>query len=303
MKKVLFATTALVGFAGAAAAEVSLSGFAEMGVKGGDAIETQLHNDIDVTFNLSGETDGGLAFGATIDLDEVTNTGDDNGIPDGANDASAFISGEFGKLTIGETDGALDWALTETAMLTAIADDHTAHDGYNGNGSFDGVHDGQIARYEYSFGDFAFGVSAEMDDTAGGDDPSLGVGVKYSGAMGGVDYGVGVAFQSIEDAGVSYNTAGISANVASNGFSAVVNYVDWDAYSGNDSYSSIGVGYTTGALSLHANYGTVDKVAAPDVDGYGLAVNYDLGGGAVAALGYGHDDTDSTWSAGLSLSF
>lgn len=35
MKKVLFATTALVATAGVAAAEVSLSGYAEIGIVGG----------------------------------------------------------------------------------------------------------------------------------------------------------------------------------------------------------------------------------------------------------------------------
>ena len=36
-------------------------------------------------------------------------------------------------------------------------------------------------------------------------------------------------------------------------------------------------------------------MADADVDGYGLAVNYDLGGGAVVMLGYGDgDNSDST---------
>ena len=80
MKKVLFATTALVATAGVASAEVALTGFAEMGITGGDNafgdtyssgatnppvddVNTNLHTDIGVTFTLSGETDGGLAFG------------------------------------------------------------------------------------------------------------------------------------------------------------------------------------------------------------------------------------------------
>ncbi|HEX9858652.1 MAG TPA: porin, partial [Paracoccaceae bacterium] len=49
MKKILLATTALVGFAGAAAAEVALTGYAEIGVAGGNGgVETQFWNDIDV---------------------------------------------------------------------------------------------------------------------------------------------------------------------------------------------------------------------------------------------------------------
>ena len=133
MKKVLLASTALVVTSGAAVAEVGLSGYAEMGiVGGGGAMETQFHHDIDVTFTLSGETDSGLSFGATIDLDEV---GDDTGCAGiGAQPSnttcveehSVFISGSFGTLTMGDTDGAFDWALTEVGSLTALADEHTS---------------------------------------------------------------------------------------------------------------------------------------------------------------------------------
>ncbi|KKL69695.1 hypothetical protein LCGC14_2112360, partial [marine sediment metagenome] len=70
MKKVLFATTALVASTSFAMADVDLSGVAEMGIFGGDGIEDQFHTDIDVTFSMSGSTDNGLTFGASIDLDE-----------------------------------------------------------------------------------------------------------------------------------------------------------------------------------------------------------------------------------------
>ena len=298
MKKVLFATTALVAFTGAAAAEVSLSGYAEMGIAGGDSIESQFHTDIDVKFSLSGTTDNGLEFGATIDLDEEGGFAATNGGPE-----SVFIKGAFGNLTMGDTDGALDWALTEVAMLTAIADDHSTHGGYNGNGNFDGVFDGQIARYDYSFGDFAVAASVELDDS-GVNDPNFGLGAKYSGDFGGVGLGVGVGVHMFETGGMSYDTAGISVKVSASGFDAVVNYVDWDDYLGNESYASIGLGYTTGAISVTANYGVIELTAGGESEGWGAAANYDLGGGAVLMVGYG--DTDggaSTWSAGLGLSF
>ncbi|RMH39212.1 MAG: porin, partial [Alphaproteobacteria bacterium] len=68
MKKVLFATTALVATAGVAAADVSISGYAEMGVIGGTGMDAQFHTDIDATFSMSGTTDNGLTFGASVDL-------------------------------------------------------------------------------------------------------------------------------------------------------------------------------------------------------------------------------------------
>ena len=71
MKKVLFATTTLVATTGFAAADVTLSGLAQMGIQGGENVDTTFVQDIDVTFTMSGETDNGLTFGAAIDLDSV----------------------------------------------------------------------------------------------------------------------------------------------------------------------------------------------------------------------------------------
>ena len=304
MKKVLFATTALVAFAGAAAAEVSLSGYAEMGIKdnGSDIV---FHTDIDATFKMSGETDNGLSFGASVDLDEVNNSVSLGGsAPNGFNNENVFIKGSFGNLTMGDTDGAFDWALTEVGMLSSLADDHTTHAGYSGNSGLDGstdsaAGDGLIARYDYSFGDFGIAVSAEIDNDAG-DDNVFGLGAKWSGDMGAMALGVGVGFQT----NGTNDIAGASVKVSSAGFDVVVNYSDLDGFGGKDSHAAIGLGYTTGALSLTANYGTYDLVGGGDDKGWGAAANYDLGGGAVVMVGYGDSDgADATWSAGLGLSF
>ncbi|MBC6437430.1 MAG: porin [Rhodobacteraceae bacterium] len=136
MKKVLYTTTALVALAGTAQAEVSLSGSAKMGIVGGDDDdrndEVQFWQDVDVTFGLSGTTDNGLTFGASVDLDESiedTSKYDDGG-------TTVFISGGFGTLTMGDTDGALDWAMFEanTAGSPGSIDDaETGHTGYLGS--------------------------------------------------------------------------------------------------------------------------------------------------------------------------
>ncbi|MEZ5760478.1 MAG: porin [Paracoccaceae bacterium] len=320
MKKVLLASTALVGFAGAAAAEVSLSGYAEIGVQGGNnGYNTQFHHDIDVTFSLSGQSDNGLEFGATIDLDELN--GDDinpvsggNGCslaptsgpsshnPGCENDSSVWVSGSFGKVTLGDTDGAFDWALSEIYMGTSIADDHSTHAGAYWFTGLDGYYDGQVMRYEYSFGDFAAAISAEMDDTGTGD-AVLGLGVKWSGNMGGVDLGIGLGYQGAN----STDVWGLSVAAAmANGVAVNLGYADLDG----TEWWGIGLGYTTGALMVQANYGEWDGGA----DGWGLVANYDLGGGAVAMFGYGDGNvaagntagsagSDATWSLGLGLSF
>jgi len=309
MKKILLTTTAMVAFAGAASAEVTLSGSAEMGIVGSNAAgaagDTQFHNDIDVKFTLSGETDNGLTFGATIDLDEVDAAG--NGIPASSNPASVFISGSFGTLTMGDTDGALDWAMQEVGdnVANSIADDHTAHAGFNGNAGHDGLWDGQVLRYDNTFGDFGVALSLEGPNQSA-PNSIWGLGVKYNLALGSVDLGLGLGYQSdsVND------IMGLSADAKfGNGFRAIVNYTDLDGALGLDDHFGIGLGYTTGAVSVEFNYGEYSGVLpAADADGYGLAVNYDLGGGAVVMAGYGSGSVGgaaslNTWSLGLGLSF
>ncbi|MGB8815351.1 MAG: porin [Paracoccaceae bacterium] len=331
MKKILLATTALVGFAGAAAAEVALSGYAEMGIVGGDAYAaTQFWTDVNVKFTMTGTTDGGLEFGAVVALDDinrdvlvavpgalptdpVTYVLDRNGSAGGdatkvQNDVSVFISGTFGKITMGDTDGGFDWAMSELSTLTSIADDHTSHAGFSGNGGLDGLLDGQVMRYEYSFGDFAAAVSAEVDD-AGVLDPILGLGVKWSGDMGGTGIALGLGYQSGNDLSI----VGVSAIATmASGFRAGVNFSQFsnDLAPLNDTdHAGIMLGYTTGALSVEANYGQYDVAAVgADSEGFGLVANYDLGGGAKVMAGYGNSsfevgpDVDS-FSIGLGLSF
>jgi len=157
MKKVLFATTALVASAGIASADghlgIAISGGAEMGVIGGDRHgETQFLQSVDVRFSMSGETSGGLSFGATIDLDDladmaISSAGEattfvdvntdgvvgpgeitigTDGSPghdpvdvsgrDQFADVTVFVSGDFGRLTRGGPDGDFGWGLQDVCV-------------------------------------------------------------------------------------------------------------------------------------------------------------------------------------------
>lgn len=320
MKKILLASTALVGFAGAAAAEVSLSGYAEMGILSGDTAtattgtgETQFHSDVVINFNFSGSTDNGLEFGGKVQLDDTNGSTAINGTPT-FDDEAFWVSGAFGKVTLGETDGAYDWALAEIYMGTSINDDHSTHAGAYWFTGLDASYDNQVMRYEYSFGDFAAAVSAEIDDTGVGD-PVIGIGVKWSGDIAGTSANAAIGYQTVDTTGTNRQDEwGISAGAdLTGGFSVKLGYADRDNGTGTDfTWWGVGLGYTMDALTIQANYGEYDFAGLPnDPSGWGLVVNYDLGGGAVAMLGYGSSDNgvsgngqgDSTWSAGLGLSF
>ena len=322
MKKVLFATTALVATAGVAAADVTLSGSAEMGIYGGDGVETQFFQDLDVTFTMSGTTDNGLTFGASVDLDES----DDDGVaangsgafdPNQDGGTSIFISGNFGTVTMGDTDGALDWALTEAGNVGnpgSINDAETEHSGYLGSYG-DGEFDGQILRYDNTFGDFGVAISVEQgaDATtgvvpAGASDGSAAIGFRYGTELGGVELNLGLGYQTTDIAGVDENIVGVSiAAVFAGGFEAGIQYSDWEDRDGtvgnDDDHIGIGVGYSFDAFSIHANWGEFDSGNS----GYGIAAAYDLGGGAGIHLGYGNSETggvdSDSWSLGVAMSF
>jgi outer membrane protein OmpU len=325
MKKILFATTALVALAGAASAEVALSGWAEIGVAknengsgdfmSGDLTKTQVFTDLDVTFSMSGTADNGLSFGASIDLDEARL----NDQTDASRMGNATIFMSFGgaTLTVGDTDSAFDARLTETAMGGAINDDHTVHPGYNGNSLFDEAYGGQEIRLDYAFDAFTVSVSTSPD-RFGTFDPSYAIGFSYGMEMSGVDVNIGLGYITTDEASaagpVTYDDAfGISfAATFSNGLSAVLGYSTLiDSSAGgldNGSHIGIGLGYTMNALSMAVNYGEYDFDTAGSADGYGLTVNYDLGGGLVAQFGYGGGTPrvgtyEDTYSLGLAMSF
>ncbi|PRX33894.1 outer membrane protein OmpU [Meinhardsimonia xiamenensis] len=319
MKKVLFATTALVASAGFASAEIALSGSGEIGVFGGDALagapytgNLQFHTDVDVTFKMSGQTDGGIEFGAVVDLDE--NSAFD---PETQGGEYLYVKGAFGTLTMGDTDGAYDFALTEVNLAGgSLMDDETEHGGFNGNAGLDGLlglGDGQIARYDYAFGDFAFALSVELDDTGVSYDPIFGVGAKYSASMGDMTVGFGIGYQTVSYPGGDTSIIGASVNADfGNGFQAAVNYSDLSSTPTSPldyTHWGVGVAYEMDAWTFAANYGTYDRVlVGADAEGFGVVVNYDLGGGAVIQAGYGNTSPEvgtsyDTYSFGLSMSF
>ncbi|WP_420588009.1 porin [Marivita sp.] len=315
MKTLLLASTALVATAGIAAADVAITGYAEIGIIGGDAYtdsRTQYHTDIDVTFAMTGESDGGLSFGAKVDLDE--NGAFDNTTQGGE---TYFLSYGGLRLDMGDTDSAYDAAMQEVALAGAsIADDETAHAGYNGNSSMDGIHGGQIARVSYSASGLTVGVSAAVADSdAGNDNPALAIGAAYTADMGGTSVTVGGGYITQED---NADMVGISVKAAmAGGFSVGVNFSETDyAAAGleNQTHMAIGVGYSMDALSIGLNYGVYNDHAGVDGDedsGFGVAATYDLGGGLAAHFGYGNStmenagvETDSdSYSLGLSMSF
>ncbi|MFZ7092332.1 porin [Primorskyibacter sp. 2E233] len=346
MKNILFATTALVATAGAASAEIALTGWAEMGIVGGSRYgdTTQFFTDVDVTFTMTGEADNGLTFGAVVDLDE-------NGAFGNTTQGGEVIHVAYGnaKLSMGDVDGAFDAALQEVNIGGSIDDSETLHLGFSGNAGLDGSYDGQIAQFAYSFNSFTGYLSAEIDDT-GTFDPVWGIGVKYSADISNATVGVGIGYQAgdqnfadasalvafaaaaaaptFEGAVVAFaaNAArsdiwGISLDTTfNNGLQARLNYAaaNYSDIAGlndeTETFWALGLGYSMNALTIGVNYGKYDDylgINNLEAKGYGLAVDYDLGGGLQAQLGYGKEEVsipgssfeNDTFSLGLRMDF
>ena len=316
MKKILLATSALVATVGFASAQgVSVSGTAQMGVLGGDWVDDnandtsyEFHTDIDVTFTMSGQTDTGLTFGASIDLDESDGDGTEGASAAFENRAQGgeeiFISGAFGTLTMGDTDGALDWALQETGLGGTLGDAHTTHAGYSGNGFADEYNGGQIARYDHSFGDFAVALSANIDDDAS-DEDVLAVGTKYNISLSAMELGLGIGYSQLGRDGEEDEAVGVSLDANfNNGFRVILNWVDMGDVNTflprgvGEQFIGIGLGYEFDDWTVAANWGEYSEMIPNEQDrgqsGYALLVNYDLGGGADVQLGYSR--TDCKWN-------
>ena len=332
MKKLLITSTALVVASSAAFADghagVSVSGSAEMGIFSGYGAldDPQFTQDVSVSFSMSGETDNGLTFGTSIALEDGAKA-DSNKTGDG--DVAVFLSGDFGTLTLGDTDGAYDKAIAEIGGAGSINDESTSHIG-NFNNGLDGAYDGQILRYDYSFADFTLSLSTEMDDGEARD-AGYAIGVAWSGDLGGTTLNVGVGYQKVEGFSlavfvpVASSTTTTNSNVVSggtvttttatvSGFTTTISTsADVELYgisvgmniSGFDfglQYSTIDVpgtdidhygislAYTIDALTLAANYGQWDLGGSTEVTGYYLGAAYDLGGGASVHFGYANSD-------------
>ncbi len=175
MKKVLIATTALVMTAGVAAAEshigVKVSGSARMGVtyNGSDA---EFSSRVRIVFTASGETDGGLSFGAETRADQFSGNNATLGSGGTSNgDSTVYIKGAFGKLTMGDVGGAADALVGNVSGVGYGPNDAIQEMGYLGT-------DKTAAYYEYSMGAVTFGLGAGQPT---GPNDNVNVGVKYAG--------------------------------------------------------------------------------------------------------------------------
>ena len=204
MKKILLATTVLGMSAGFAAADVAVSGDARMGIASynGDAA---FSNRVRISFAGSGTTDGGLAFGGSV-------RADNSGAGAAGTDGSVFISGAFGKITMGGVDSGDAAAVGQLSSVGYEGLGSGNSIGYSADGGLIGFGDNDIeltgtaARVLYTYSSGALTATAsvsQIDNTefVAPDTTGAVVGTTYTSS----DYGVGSY-----GLGVSYNAGAVT---------------------------------------------------------------------------------------------
>ena len=314
MKKLLFASTALIASAGIAAAEVSVSGDGRMGVvydsmgleMPGGALQFAgtgqlidgpppatgtsggnpnwgFTNRIRISFSASGETDTGLTFGGSIRADNA-------GPGAGGTAGNVYVDGAFGKLSMGDVGGGDDAVLggLHGVGLTGLGSNslNFASSGDLGPSSVLGT--GETAAngrvlYEYDMDGFSFAASHSQT----GNTRSIGIGAGYS--MAGFDVAVGFGHARFSAPGlVNTRTRDISA-------SAGYSFGDFEVSAVAQQKQTTAGGVQTDrtrslGLSGAANFDMVEVTAfamqmrstAFNQSGhsFGIGAAYDLGGGA-----------------------
>jgi len=294
MKKLLLASTALVLSAGVASAQgVTLSGDARMGIMYDGSLasnKASFTSRARVMFTMSGETDTGLAFGASFRAHQA------GGANSGTN-GSVFISGEFGTLTMGDTDGAAQKIIGHVGGvgLTGL-DDHneTFYMGNNTDLSPGGFQASRpTARYDYSIDGFSFAVS---HTNPGNTDTVAAIAVGYEMDM----FKVGLGYEALRWGGINANQLLLGVSATFEGITAKVNYgrqSDLGAAK-RDQYqlSLAGTFDATTVTGYYArNYGGAKS--------YGIGASYDLGGGAslVGGVVRTNANTGAGWAPKTSL--
>ena len=272
MKKVLFATTALIATASVAAADVSFGGYGRFGAAydssnvGNETTQTSRFR-----LNIDGttETDNGLSFKARIRIqDSATGAAALNG-------AVFTVSAGGLSVSAGNAYGAIDGQAgmyAQSLGLTGLGYHNVvANSSLKGYWGFDGYSSGGNGReaITVSYGAGDFGVMASFSNTDGERRTALNASYVFSG------WKVSLGFQDSDDNQYDKTTLTVGGKVGM----AALNF----AVANNDGIMKYGLGADISvgaATTVSAFINSEEKIGAVGGEAYGLGVSHDLGGGA-----------------------
>ena len=249
MKKLLLATTMLITAGNYAAADVAVSGDARMGIVSTDG-ESRMTSRVRISFSGSGITDGGLAFGGSIRADNSTGGA-------AGTSGAVYLSGPFGKLSMGDVDSADSAAV---GQLTGV--------GYTGLGDSNEV--------QYSADGFSlFDLDKDL----------LAAAKAYDAATTGSTGDLNITAVTISSPSskvlYTYTAGSLTASASASQI-------------GDQQSYAAGASYAAGSMTIAAGYGTAEASvtttdASPSTDTYDVtditgAVTYVMGATTVKGI-------------------
>ena len=276
MKKVLLATSALTLSAGFASADVSMSGTGGAGVFGANGADLSVYSGVDLGFSLSGASDNGMTFSASVDM----GGGQTLDVGDFELDTQDMGTDDNTSVTIGVAGVTIE--LSQDGIDDLYDDDIAGDIGISG-----------------AMGDLTYSVVTGLEDA---DPTSLSIGYS-AGAISGsvatsdegdastvsVSYAMGDITVSVEAdtdrTGTDTNTTTLSYAMA-DGMTISVEE--------SEGVVEASVAYSSGAISVGV---TADDATT---ESWEATMAYDLGGGATFNLGTNQDETTF---AGVGFSF
>jgi len=286
MKKVLFATTALIATGGMAAAEVTLSGAGRFGIEYNEArngvgqSETKIEKRMTINIDGSGSTDGGLDFGGRIRLRSQEG---DAATPVSA--ANVWMGNDSFRITVGNTNGAmlqrLNYFGNGNVGLTGVGWRNISFNMGNSNWTLNSFssrgNTGDVVRLDFNAG--GFGVSLSTDST--GDHLSNGSEDAIAATYNFGDWTVAAGFA--DDNGIDVMSASVTGSIGD--FGVMVNYTDKDTLgskivlAGSYSFGDTAItGFVANTSEDAVGSLGIGGVAGSSDTEYGLGFTHSLGG-------------------------
>jgi outer membrane protein OmpU len=301
MKKVLFATTALVATAGVAAADVTFGGLGRFGIyyQEGAANETTIESRFRLIVTATAESDNGLTFGAQVRY-QANEHADGYSARTGAFNTPRFwvSTGPF-TVSVGNTLGAIENMpnmYTGSIGLTGLGYANVVY-----NFGADAYTSGSTGRQGidviYSSGNWGVHLTYSPDQTTqntGLTDTNERIAGAVSYTMGNYTFAVGAQSSDVVgDTDFAVTIGGSWGNL-----DAALQYADNGA---NDDKYGVAFNYQVGSATFIRGYVNQDNNPAVDDTNAGIGFQHRLGGGTFIEGGVA--DLAGTTRADLGLRF
>ena len=306
MRKLLLGTTALAAAASLSAnvavADVSISGYYEWkyqstssDITANDG--TTFGSDSEIKFSFSNKTDSGLTIGMTT---ELLSDGGDTEI----DESSLSISGGFGKIVLGQNDGAsTDYEVVSTSL--------PGEEIYAGVGSDNDMvlvnaaisnlagDSNKISYHLPAMGGLTAGASLTNSGATGATDTTE-FGAKYSMSAGGANITIGAATATTEASSQDTDTQVMGIKVSSGNITAAVSQSTFQK-------AATAAKAGTASTTLAARVAPVAAVDQADEESIGAAVSFAVNDSTTITVHTAETDdgqtTESYSNAGIEIAY